>query len=491
MNLSLKNSAFRGFYRLFAGAGIQAVSSILILAILARLLDPHSFGEFGAAMLAIGFCQLLSRFGMGTAIVHRPIITPGILATATFITLTIASVITINVFFAADMLAKLMGSPESSLLIKYMSVTCLMIAAAEIPLAVLQREYEYTRISKIRLYSYLVGYGATSIAMAVNGWESLSLVAAVFAQLGIQLFMLKKEIKQCAASRIQLKDLQSSLRYSLGMTCATITNYIAVQGDNFIISRMLGATSLGIYGRAYSTLMAPVGLIGSALDTTVFPKLSRMNENSRLQHQTVFELNCVIILLMLPITTLMYFNANEIIHFILGPNWKQVVPVFQILSISLVFRTGYKLYDAQARAAGQVGQRVYRQCLYAAFIYIGSYFGSFYGLIGVSYAVTLAIIVNYISMCQLVFKNTEYGLKKIFRMHVAIITINIPTMYLTYYLHHKLIIMKLAPIAIIMVSTIVIIINTIILYYIIRSWLPSNVRLEFYKIFSGKLIHEV
>ena len=69
-----------------------------------------------------------------------------------------------------------------------------------------------------------------------------------------------------------------------------LLNFFALQGDNFVVARCLGSTSLGFYGRAYQ-LMTLVGkYVADALDKALFPAMAR-RQGDKTKVFSTFKLN--------------------------------------------------------------------------------------------------------------------------------------------------------------------------------------------------------
>ena len=71
---SVSRRGIRGIVWTAVGYGTQAVLQLFVLALLARLLVPADFGLFTAAVLVVGFSEVLARLGMAEVLVQRPVL---------------------------------------------------------------------------------------------------------------------------------------------------------------------------------------------------------------------------------------------------------------------------------------------------------------------------------------------------------------------------------------------------------------------------------
>src|SRR5713226_5920369 len=73
---SMTNRTLSGLFWMSLATGVNFLSLLLVLVVLARLLTPADFGVAAAALMVIGFSAIFSEFGIGPAVVQRPDLRP-------------------------------------------------------------------------------------------------------------------------------------------------------------------------------------------------------------------------------------------------------------------------------------------------------------------------------------------------------------------------------------------------------------------------------
>jgi len=68
---NIKNRFIESVKWNFIGMMIKIVFQILFTIILTRLLSPDDFGLFAIGMMLIGFANMLSDFGLGSALIQK------------------------------------------------------------------------------------------------------------------------------------------------------------------------------------------------------------------------------------------------------------------------------------------------------------------------------------------------------------------------------------------------------------------------------------
>lgn len=398
---SLAHRTFTGFSWVLLGSAIQVVLKIGVLAILARLLTPNDFGLMGIALIVMDFSKMFTHMGVGPALVQRKEVEQRHLTTGLTLCIITGAFFALLLTSASPYIAAFFRMPELSRILPVLSIVFLIDSFTLIAQSLLQRNMKFKVSSIIEVISYAVGYGVVGIFLGYLSWGVWALVMASLAQsvlLTMLLLVVQPFPKRMAFERKAFKDL---IFFGGGFTIAKFANFLATQGDNLVVGRMLGAPALGIYGRAYQFMVMPAGLFGNALDKALFPAMAKIQSDQARLAKAYLTGVSLIALIAVPLSFLIFLLAPEIIRVLLGPEWTDVILPLQILACGLLFRMSYKMSDSLARATGAVYRRAWRQVIYAILILTGTYIGQFWGLHGVAWGVVIALIGNFLLMAHL------------------------------------------------------------------------------------------
>lgn len=414
---SLLERTFAGFFWVLLGSGIQVALKIGVLAVLARLVSPYDFGLMGIALIVMEFSKMFTHMGVGPALVQRTEIEQRHLTTGLTLSLLTGAFFALVLTATAPYIAAFFNMPELTSILQVLSLIFLIDSLTLIAQALMQRNMKFKINSAIEVVSYAIGYGAVGIVLGCIGWGIWALVVASLTQsflLTMFLLFVQPFPKKLGFDRKAFNDL---IFFGSGFTLAKIANFLATQGDNLIVGRLLGARALGIYGRAYQFMVMPASLFGNALDKALFPAMSKVqNDQPRVARAYLTGVS-IIALIAVPLSFLSFFLAPEIVRIMLGPDWTEVIVPFQILACSLLFRMSYKMSDSLARATGAVYRRAWRQIVYAVMVLTGTYIGQFWGLPGVAVGVATALIVNFLLMAHLSLQLTNIRAAEIVKAH--------------------------------------------------------------------------
>jgi PST family polysaccharide transporter len=398
---SITMRALGGMFWRFSGGAFQAVVRLLILSALARLLAPADFGLATAANVVVSFVTLVSRLGIGPAIVQRPQIEAKHLRTAFVFSILLGTVLTGLMVVASPLLASLLGIPEVAAILRGLSILLLLGGLSVVPESLLVRDMRFRFLAGLSLLSYGIGYGVTGIGLASLGLGVWALVGGSLAQSALMSAILLVSVYRPKRIQCDYHALLELLHFGGGFTVGRVLNHLAGQGDNFVVGRWLGSVPLGLYGRAYQLAVMPATLFGQAVDGVLFPAMSRV-QNHPARLATAYRRGVALTaLLTLPMSVVLFVLAPELVDVLLGSAWTGATVPLRILSISTLFRTSYKMSDSLARATGAVYARAWRQAVYAALVVTGSWIGQHWGLGGVAVGVAAAIAINFAVMAQL------------------------------------------------------------------------------------------
>jgi PST family polysaccharide transporter len=323
--------------------------------------------------------------------------------------------LTILTILFAPLIASFMRMNDLTLILQVTAPLFVVQSFFVIPNSILSRNMNFRIQTIVQIISYGIGYGLVGIILALLKWGVWALVGAQIGQ--ALLGSILTSIFQPYSKKLQIDvaSFKELFYFGGGFTLARIGNYFAGNVDNLVVGRWLGEDALGMYSRAFQLIVMPANLFGQVLDTVLFPAMAAV-QDSKSRLTSAFRRGVLFItVVVLPISVLSVILAPEIIRIVLGKNWENAIAPFQILSISILFRTSYKMSDSLARATGAVYDRAWRQILFAVFVFLGAWIGTRWGLAGVASGVLLATCLNYVFMAHLSLKLISMSWKDFFK----------------------------------------------------------------------------
>ena len=390
----------------FAGSVSGAASQFAIGVLLARLLSPADFGVIGLAFVVIGFARVCGDLGIAGAVIQRAHLTDRHIRVAfTFATMLGLGVAVVMIICAPGG-AILMQDRQVTSVLRALSVGSAIGGTSAVAGALLRRELKFKQQFFIDTASYLFGYGCVAVALALRGYALWSLVWGNLVQTVLASaaqLMIARHSMRPLFSRPELRDL---LRFGVPAHLSGCVNYLALNGDNFVVGRWMGAASLGLYTRAYTLMNLPFTHAANVMSGVLFPAFAQVqSEPARLQ-RAFFVATQLTAMIAASGTVTLAIVAPHLVPTLYGTQWAGVVVPLQILCIAGYFRALYHLGGVVAQSVGRVYAELRNQIAYATLVIAGAAIGARHGLAGVAAGVAVAITFMFAATGQLALRAT-------------------------------------------------------------------------------------
>jgi O-antigen/teichoic acid export membrane protein len=402
----LTRRAVGGILWLSGGKAAYAVLQLLVLAVLARLVSPSEFGVLTAALVVVNFSGIVSQLGMGPALVQRPELEARHIRTAFVVSVALGLVLALGLWLVAPAAADFFHSERVAGVLRALAWIFPLQGLGIVAESLARRELRFRWLAMLDVKAYVVGYGMVGVPLALLGAGVWALVAAEITDIVVRTGILLRDRPPPRRLLPETRALRELFRFGSGLTIGKLANFLALQGDNVVVGRTLGPAALGVYGRAFHLMSAPVVTLGAVLDHALFPTMARVQHDLPRLAAAYRRGVALVTVAVLPASIVLLLLAPEFVGVLLGPQWTDAVLPFQILALGMVLRTAGKMGDALARATGAVYRRAWRQVLYAALVIGGAWVGRRWGVPGVAVAAMLALLVNYILMTHLSLRLT-------------------------------------------------------------------------------------
>ncbi len=397
----LTGRALGGMLWTFSGTGVQMAVQFIAIMALGRLLTPTEFGLMGAANVVVGISQIVSQIGVGPALIQRQHLEARHVQVAVTLSFALGLLLGALVYTGAPAIAAFYRMPELEPVLRVVALLFPIDGLNTVTKSLLTRQLRFRLYIALDAGSYILGYAAVGVFLAWQGFGVWALVIASLAQHTLRSVAMYLAVRHSLRPSFDLAAAKALLSFGIGHSMAQIGTLISQQGDNLVVGRWLGPAALGLYGRAYGLMVLPAQAFGRIVNRVLFPIMAQV-QNERHRLVNAYERGVAIVALAsLPTSAFLWVVAPEFILVILGPSWGEVVLLFRLFSISLLFRMGSKISDACIKAAGEVYAWAMLQFLYAALVVGGAIVGQRWGVGGVAVCVSLAMAVDWLCMAQL------------------------------------------------------------------------------------------
>jgi len=399
----LTSRALKGAQWRFTWVFLKSILQIALVIVLARFIQPEDFGIAATVALVQKPLSLACMMSLDAAIIQRRNLTQGHIRAALTL-LCITTLLTIGLLLLiATPAASFFSIPELKAALQVSAIAFFFGRLSAISRSLLERELRFKRILAIDTVSQLLGYTLPSIFLAVEGYGFWALIVGSILRNAMRsiAFTLAAWNKNTYRPSLAKKEIRELLSFGKGLTLGRIFHAIALRGDYFVISRILGAGDLGIYTRAYKLMNMPGKLFVQVFDKVMFPTMAKMQDDDQTLLLIYHRAMGLLSLLLLPLSAFIIVLAPDIISFTLGSQWLDVVVPLRILLAGTFARECLRISDSLLRAKGITYRSAYRKAIFAFLVVVGSLIGVRYGISGVAVGAVLSLAFTAITVTQL------------------------------------------------------------------------------------------
>lgn len=327
----LKERAIRGMFAKLAGQGVGLLLRIGSIAVLARLLSPADFGLVAMMTVVTGFFDIVSSAGLTPAVVQSAIVTDQQRTNLFWINAGFGALLCSLCIIGGPWLAAFYAEPRLVWVAPAFAVVFLLNGLGVQQQALLERELHYVAVTRIELTAHACS-SAVSIAFAWAGAGYWALILGLIAQSAIYTGNCWTATGWIPGPPRRGAPVGQLLRFGATVTLNNLIVFGTYNAEKLLIGRYWGASALGVYGRAYQIINIPTASINTAIAGVALSSLSRLQHEPERQRRYFLKGYSLLMSLTMPVTIFSALFGADIILVMLGPQWTEAVPVFRLLT---------------------------------------------------------------------------------------------------------------------------------------------------------------
>jgi O-antigen/teichoic acid export membrane protein len=356
--------------------------------ILARLLVPADFGMIVTISVFTGFVSMLSSAGMGQSLIRAKEADENDFTAVFTFQLALGVLIYLGFFISAPWVADFFADPLYGELLRVTALSFLMRPFAFMRTAWLNRGMEFKQRSLIELLTVAIG-SLSSVLMAWAGMGVWSLALSGLVSSLVRNILLAR----ITPLRLRLNPDWNVMRkhggYGFKITANDFLSYLTRESKNLILSKLAGASFLGLFNKAESLSRLPNQMFMSATAQPVFRAMSKIQDDIKQTREMFFRVITLLMVYTTPFYIGIWWVAEPFIDFVYGEKWLPAIEPLRILVLSGAFLNIVHpcavLLDAQNKLNQEMAALVIRLIVTLAACLIGLE----WGLAGVSWALFL------------------------------------------------------------------------------------------------------
>lgn len=306
--------------------------AVVKIAILARILLPSQFGNYGIALLTLGFLEVLTETGINIFLIQEKDNIKEYLNSAWVVSIIRGIIISLVILASTPLIIYFFNAPEVRNLLYLVSAVSFIRGFINPIEVTFQKDLKFMKEFGFRGLLYFIDVVVVVALAAVSKNESAMIIGMIVASLVevILSFIIFKDKPKLAFEKERVFKV---IKRGKWITGAGVFSYIFQNIDNIIVGKFLGTASLGFYQQAYSISTLPVSEVGQIFNKVTFPVYVKISEDVARLKRAFFRTLVVISGLVIPFALIIFFFSRPIIIIFLGEKWLIIEQALKILAI--------------------------------------------------------------------------------------------------------------------------------------------------------------
>jgi PST family polysaccharide transporter len=328
---------------------VMRVSGSIVTIYLARtVFGPRVWGLYAVSQVVLVILLSANELGVCSAIVRWDGDIRTVARTVLTVSVAISTVIYAGLFLAAPYIARALGSPAATAVVRVICVCVIIDGFAGVPSALIAREFLQRRQMVCDSLNFLVST-SVMLLLAFTGHGAMSFALGAVAGSTIATVMYNVLAPYVVLPGWNTDLARRLLRFGLPLAGAALLTLAVFNVDSLIVGATLGPVMLGLYALAFNISMWPVTVIMQAAGRISFAGFSRVADSRERLVDGFTRALAVAMALAVPACVLLGTLAKPFIVTVYGPKWTAAAPVLELLAILGLLRVAYALaYDCLA-----------------------------------------------------------------------------------------------------------------------------------------------
>lgn len=346
---SFRKQLVSGVFYIGISKYIGIVVSLVVAAVLARLLSPSDFGVVAIATVIISFFSIFSDLGISAAIIQNKELTEKDLSDIFSFTVWLGVILSVLFFISAWWIADYYDKEVLKTLCRLLSINLLFATINIVPNSLLSRDKRFKYIAIIKLGVQVI-CGVIAVVAAFSGAGLYALVINPICS-SIFIFIAAYRVyPQKFTLFFSWSPLKRIFNYSLYQFLFSVVNYFSNNLDKLLIGKYMNMDRLGYYEKSYRLMTLPLQNITYVISPVMHPVFSDFQQDKVQLASSYEKVVKFISFIGFPLTVLLFFAAREMMLIVFGLQWEPSVEVFRILSVTvgiqIVLMTSGSIFQA-------------------------------------------------------------------------------------------------------------------------------------------------
>ncbi len=324
--------------------------------ILARLLTPNDFGIMGIVSVIFYYCNSVTNFGLGNAIVQRKSVVQQHFNAFFCFNIFISIVLYLIFLFSSESIAGFFNEPDIASAIEVFAIMFLISAFIAVPTTYHKRNLNFKTLAIIEVVKVTCSM-AISLTLALNDFGFWSMIYALLVAQFVALCLTYSTSTIKAKLSFDYRFFKELVNFGVWSFCWGQVKILGDSVDKIIVGKMLGTTMLGYYEKADGLAKMPYEQFSTRLSMVSFSAFSRIQDKLEEIKRYLSNLMIINMFICAPIFVGLALVAENFTLVLLGEQWREMIRPLQVLCISFLFASTASPIISVNMASGKIKQQ--------------------------------------------------------------------------------------------------------------------------------------
>ncbi|MES0826903.1 lipopolysaccharide biosynthesis protein [Ruegeria sp. SCP11] len=314
------------------------ILNLVSIVILAWYLEPAEFGTMAICLAILGYFEILSQFGMGTALISTREKVEETASAVLLCGMVFSSLLAGSIWLSAPSIANWYGDPLLADLLPVIALALIVQALTNVNANFLVREL---RLKAKLVPDVLRGLtkGLVSILLALLGFGVWSLVLGYISGAIVGAIALWIIRPWWPTRKPDLATLKYIAHFGAHLIGAETINATPRLLDNLLVGKVLGASALGLYSLAYRIPELGIKSLINVAGFVLHPVMSKIQSDPEALKAYYYGALKYCALLMFGTGAAIAVLAEPLVHVLYPPKWYAMIVPMQLLAIAFAVGT--------------------------------------------------------------------------------------------------------------------------------------------------------
>lgn len=398
-------------WRFLERFGVYIVSFIISV-VLARILDPSTYGVVALMTVVITFLDVFVTGGFSNSLIHDKDTTEKDFNTLLIFNISFSIVLYVLLFIISPLIASYYEKEVLTWLIRVSGISLLISGVKSLQYAYVAKRLEFKKFFYATIGGTIFS-GIIGIVMAVNGLGAWALVVQGVVNHFIDSTILWFVIDWRPRVEFDKKLLKKHFSFGIKILIYKIIYNISNNARQLVIGKKYSESDLSFYnkGKTYPNMIGQN--IYNSVNSVMFPVLAKTQDDKDRFNEILAKSFKINVFVMLPICIGLFSVSESFIHLLIGEKWLPCVPYIKVFCIVVFLNSIEAIFSNGPMALGKSTASMILGIMECVFNIIALIVAIPHGVMAIGYSMIVSSIFNCVIYSVYLYKLSNLNIIKL------------------------------------------------------------------------------